>query len=172
MNGALARLAPHFFQVAWVVEDIAEAERWFQRFLGTSGFMRLDNLVLGENCHYRGRPSDSAVHISLGWLAGTQVELIQPLRGESLYSEALAKRGPGLHHVAFLVPDFDATLTALKAAGLPLAADGQIGGPGNRFAYFDCEAPGLSLIEILGFDAATRAAIEQMKQQAAAATAT
>ena len=46
------------------------------------------------------------------------------------------------------------------------------GGPGNRFAYFDCEAPGLSLIEILGFDAATRAAIEQMKQQAAAATAT
>jgi len=169
VSNALTKLAPHFFQVAWVVEDVAVAEGWFQRFLGTSAFTRLDEVVLGEGCRYRGQPSDCAVRISLGWLGETQVELIQPLRGEGLYGEALAKRGPGLHHVAFLVPDFDATVAALQNDGLPLAADGRLG-PGNRFAYFDCEAPGLSLIEILGFDDATRAFIQQLKQQAARTT--
>ena len=41
---------------------------------------------------------------------------------------------------------------------------GQIG-PGTRFAYFDCESDEASVIEILGFDDATRGFMEQLRRQ-------
>ncbi len=40
-------------------------------------------------------------------------------------------------------------------------------GPGNEFAYFDCEAHGTSLIEILGFDEAMHGFMNQLKQASA-----
>jgi len=159
-------LAPHFFQVAYVVRDLAEAEARFQQWLGVPSWFRMENIEFGANCSYRGRPSDSAAHLSVGWLRDTQVELIEPLRGESLYREFIETKGPGLHHIAFDVPDFAATIAALSEAGLELLADGRVG-PGSEFAYFDCEAAGASVIEILGFDEAVRSFMDGLRQQSA-----
>ena len=159
-------LAPYFFQVAYVVRDIAEAETRFQQWLGVPSWFRMDNMEFGADCSYRGRPSDSAAHLSVGWLRDTQVELIEPLRGESLYREFLEAKGPGLHHIAFDVPDFAATIAALSEAGLELLAKGRVG-PGSEFAYFDCETAGASVVEILGFDDAIRSFMESLRQQSA-----
>ena len=164
MSDPLGALAPHFFQVAWVVPDIEAAEGWFKRVMGVPTFTRLANIVLAEGCSYRGGPSDSEAHLSLGYAGDTQVELIEAVRGPSLYTEFMEKRGPGLHHVAFSVPDYDTAVAALKAEGLELAMEGCIGG-GTHFAYFDCEAAGASFIEILGFDEATLGFMEQLKAQ-------
>ena len=169
-NEALEAIAGHFFQVAYVVRDLAAAEAWFQKILGVPSWVRMENIAFGAECSYRGRPSDSAANLAVGYLRETQVELIEPIRGESLYTEFLESRGPGLHHLAFDVPDFDATLDALGETGLELIAAGSIG-PGNRFAYFDCESAQASVIEILGFDEATRGFMEQLKQQSASALA-
>jgi methylmalonyl-CoA/ethylmalonyl-CoA epimerase len=48
------------------------------------------------------------------------VELLAPLGPGTPVGKFLAKKGPGLHHVAYQVPDIEATLDSLKAAGLPL----------------------------------------------------
>ena len=48
------------------------------------------------------------------------VELLAPLGDDTPVGKFLAKRGPGLHHVAYQVSDIEATLAALKAAGQPL----------------------------------------------------
>jgi methylmalonyl-CoA/ethylmalonyl-CoA epimerase len=48
------------------------------------------------------------------------VELLAPLGAETPVGKFLAKRGPGLHHVAYQVSDIDATLSLLKEAGMPL----------------------------------------------------
>jgi hypothetical protein len=106
----------------------------------------------------------------VGWLGETQVELIEPVRGESLYAEFLAGHGPGLHHVAFDVPDFEATLSTLCENGLELIMRGALG-PGNQFAYFEAAAAGASVIEILGFDEAVRAFMKQLKEQSRAVEA-
>jgi len=163
-NAALDALASHFYQVAYVVRDIAAAEDWFRRVQGVPRWFRMESVSFGADCSFRGRPSDSTAHLSIAYLRDTQLELIEPLRGESPYSEFLAAKGPGLHHVAFDVPDFDATVAALGDAGLELLAEGRVG-PGSRFAYFDCEAIGASVIEILGFDDAVRAFMERLKEQ-------
>jgi methylmalonyl-CoA/ethylmalonyl-CoA epimerase len=161
-SDVLRSIAPHFFQVAYVVRDVAAAEAWFQAILGVPSWFRMENVAFGADCSFRGRPSDSAAHLSIGYLRATQVELIEPLRGESLYAEFLEARGPGLHHLAFDVPDFSATVAALRESGLDLIAQGRVG-PGNEFAYFDCETGGASVIEILGFDDGVRAFMDRLK---------
>ncbi|MBW2314080.1 MAG: VOC family protein [Deltaproteobacteria bacterium] len=165
---ALAALAPHFFQVAYVTPDLAAGEAWFQKLLGVSSFFRMENVTFGPECSFRGCPADSEAHLSLGWLGETQVELIEPVRGDSLYAEFLADHGPGLHHVAFEVPDFEATVSGLSENGLELVMKGAQG-PGSQFAYFETAAAGASVVEILGFDDAMRGFMKQLKEQSRAA---
>jgi catechol 2,3-dioxygenase-like lactoylglutathione lyase family enzyme len=167
-NTVLDAIAAHFFQLAYVVRDLKAAEAWFQKILGVPSWFRMENLAFGADCSYRGRPSDYAAHLSIGYLRETQIELIEPIRGESLYTEFLESKGPGLHHVAFDVPDFPATVAALRESGLELVVQGRVG-PGSEFAYFDCDSAGTSVIEILGFDEGVRAFMEQLKHASAGA---
>ncbi|HST56106.1 MAG TPA: methylmalonyl-CoA epimerase [Solirubrobacteraceae bacterium] len=48
------------------------------------------------------------------------VELLAPLGEDTPVGKFLAKKGPGLHHVAYQVTDIDSTLSALKETGMPL----------------------------------------------------
>lgn len=48
------------------------------------------------------------------------VELLAPLGSDTPVGKFLAKRGPGLHHVAYQVTDIEATLGALRDGGMPL----------------------------------------------------
>jgi methylmalonyl-CoA/ethylmalonyl-CoA epimerase len=50
----------------------------------------------------------------------SHVELLRPLGDETPVGRFVAKRGPGLHHVAYRVANVDATLEQLRAAGVPL----------------------------------------------------
>jgi catechol 2,3-dioxygenase-like lactoylglutathione lyase family enzyme len=167
-NQVLDALAPHFCQLGYVVRDREASEEWFQQILGVPSFFRMDNVTFGPDCSYRGRPADSAANVSLGYLRDTQIELIEPTRGPSLYTEFLDEKGPGLHHVAFDVPDFSGTVAFLRESGLELLTGGPVG-PGTDFAYFDCEAGGASVIEILGFDEGIRGFMEQLRKQSAEA---
>lgn len=171
MTKAVDALAAHYFQTAWVVRDLAAAEEWFGRVMGVPAWTRFD-VVLGEESRYRGRPADSAMAISLGYAGEVQIELIESVRGPNIYTEFLDAKGPGLHHIAFAVPDFDATVAQLREERLPELSSGILNGGSVKFAYFDCAAAGASVIEILGFDAATTDAMAQMKAAAYAARQT
>jgi len=48
------------------------------------------------------------------------VELLEPLGPETPVGKFLAKRGPGLHHVAYRVADVGETLAQLAGAGVRL----------------------------------------------------
>lgn len=48
------------------------------------------------------------------------VELLAPLAEDTPVGKFLAKRGPGLHHVAYQVSDIEATMAALQEVGQPL----------------------------------------------------
>ena len=45
------------------------------------------------------------------------VELLAPLGPDTPVGKFLAKRGPGLHHVAYQVADIDAALARARAGG-------------------------------------------------------
>jgi hypothetical protein len=73
-----------------------------------------------------------------------QIEVIEPVRGDGLHAEFLASKGPGAHHLGFLVDDLDAVVALAGARGLPKVMGGQFGN--LRFGYLDTfEALGLYL---------------------------
>jgi methylmalonyl-CoA/ethylmalonyl-CoA epimerase len=78
------------------------------------------------------------------------VELLAPLARDTAVGKFLAKRGPGLHHVAYQVLDIDATLRALTQAGLQLIdRQPRTGIGGSRVAFVHPRATGGVLTEIV-----------------------
>ena len=78
------------------------------------------------------------------------VELLAPLGPDTPVGKFLAKRGPGLHHVAYQVSDIDATLETLKAAGLPLIDEQpRVGIRGSLVAFLHPKGSGAVLTEIV-----------------------
>jgi methylmalonyl-CoA/ethylmalonyl-CoA epimerase len=64
------------------------------------------------------------------------VELLAPLGDDTPVGRFLARQGPGLHHVAYQVKDIDATLQALKAAGMRMIDEQpRTGIRGSRVAF-------------------------------------
>ncbi|MEA2141300.1 MAG: methylmalonyl-CoA/ethylmalonyl-CoA epimerase [Solirubrobacteraceae bacterium] len=78
------------------------------------------------------------------------VELLAPLGADTPVGKFLAKNGPGLHHVAYQVQDIDATLGALKRAGLALIDEQpRIGIRGSRVAFMHPRATAGVLTELV-----------------------
>jgi methylmalonyl-CoA/ethylmalonyl-CoA epimerase len=78
------------------------------------------------------------------------VELLAPLADDTPVGKFLAKRGPGLHHVAYQVSDIDATLATLRDAGMPLIdKQPRAGLRGSRIAFLDVKGTGRVLTEIV-----------------------
>ncbi len=78
------------------------------------------------------------------------VELLAPLGADTPVGKFLAKNGSGLHHVAYQVQDIDATLDALKQAGLALIDESpRTGIRGSRVAFMHPRATAGVLTEIV-----------------------
>ena len=78
------------------------------------------------------------------------VELLRPLGPDTPVGKYLAKKGPGLHHVAYAVPDIDETLGKLKEAGVELIdSEAREGIRDSRVAFVHPKATGGVLTEIV-----------------------
>jgi methylmalonyl-CoA epimerase len=78
------------------------------------------------------------------------VELLAPLGPETPVGRFLARRGPGLHHVAYQVRDIDETLAQLKQAGIALIDEQpRVGIRGWRVAFIHPRATAGVLTEIV-----------------------
>ena len=78
------------------------------------------------------------------------VELLAPLAPDTPVGKFLARQGPGLHHVAYQVDDIDATLQALKQAGMQLIDEQpRTGIRGSRVAFMHPRATAGVLTEIV-----------------------
>ncbi len=78
------------------------------------------------------------------------VELLEPLSPDTPVGRFLARRGPGLHHIAYRVADIDASLDALRAAGARLIDERpRIGMRGSRVAFLHPSTTGGVLTELV-----------------------
>ena len=78
------------------------------------------------------------------------VELLAPLGPDTPVGRFLDRRGPGLHHVAYRVPDIDAALQDARAAGLRLLDEQpRTGIRGSRVAFLHPSSTGGVLTEIV-----------------------
>lgn len=78
------------------------------------------------------------------------VELLRPLGPDTAVGKFLARKGPGLHHVAYAVEDIDSTLQQLAAAGLELIdSEARVGIRESRVAFLHPRSTGGVLTEIV-----------------------
>jgi methylmalonyl-CoA/ethylmalonyl-CoA epimerase len=78
------------------------------------------------------------------------VELLAPLSPDTPVGKFLAKRGPGMHHVAYQTTDIEATLRQLRSDGVRLIdEEPRIGIRSSRVAFLHPSASGGVLTEIV-----------------------
>jgi LAO/AO transport system kinase len=117
------RLAPPLDHIGVAVGDVAAALAFFTGVLGLSADAPEDLPDRGLRVRFVGD-------------AGTKIELVEALTPDSGVAKFLAKRGPGLHHIAFRVTDIVAALADLKARGVTLIDEvPRTGAHGSRIAF-------------------------------------
>jgi methylmalonyl-CoA/ethylmalonyl-CoA epimerase len=103
--------------------------------------------VLGLEPH-PAETADGATIISLPF-GDSEVELLAPDAPEGPIAKFLARRGPGIHHICYRVPDLDAALAACRRAGYRLIDDTpRTGAGGLRIAFVHPKATAGILLEL------------------------
>jgi methylmalonyl-CoA/ethylmalonyl-CoA epimerase len=78
------------------------------------------------------------------------VELLRPLGPDTAVGRFIARRGEGIHHVAYRVADIDAALAKLNEAGVELIdQEARVGIWGSRVAFLHPKATGGALTELV-----------------------
>lgn len=104
--------------------------------------------VLGLTPHHGPETKDGATIVSLPF-GESEVELLQPTSPDSPIAKFLAKRGPGIHHVCYRVPDLDRTLERCREAGFRLVDETpRIGAGGKRIAFIHPKSTAGILVEL------------------------
>lgn len=98
---------------------------------------------------FRSQPFAAAgrVIIQATRMGNVELELIQPVQGDSPHREFLEAKGEGIQHVAFAVDDLDGAVNDLTAKGSSVILDGRRK-DGGGVAYIDLDAAGL-IVELI-----------------------
>jgi methylmalonyl-CoA epimerase len=92
--------------------------------------------------------ADGAETVSVPF-GDVNVELLAPVVPDSPIDRFIARRGPGIHHVCYRVPDLDAALEACRRTGYRLIDDApRVGAGGHRIAFVHPKATAGILIEL------------------------
>ena len=78
----------------------------------------------------------------------THIELLEPLRTDSVIGKFIDSHGEGIHHMAFTVADVDAKAEQISSFGVPII-DGPREGLRGRVAFFSPSATHGVLIELI-----------------------
>jgi len=103
--------------------------------------------VLGITPHAP-EEADGAHIVSLP-LGPSEVELLEPRTPDGPIARFLERRGPGIHHVCYRVPDLDQALAECQARGYRLIDETpRIGAGGRRIAFVHPKSTAGILLEL------------------------
>jgi len=120
--------------VGVAVRDLAEAGRFYREVLGL------------EPSAPETADGAEIVHFHFG---GVDVELLAPRDPQSPVAAFLEKRGPGIHHICYRVPDLDQALARCREAGYRLVDEvPRRGAGGKRIAFVHPKATAGILLEL------------------------
>ena len=134
---ALGPLVLGLHHVAIVVASIEEARKTYEGVLG---------MTASELEHV----PDQKVNVLVLYAGEQRIELVEPAAEDSPVQGFLAKRGGGLHHLAYRVADLGQVLEQLTRAGVRLIDSApRPGAHGTRIAFVHPKATGGVLTELV-----------------------
>ncbi len=134
-------------QVGIVVENLKEVMANYQSILGIGPWDILEyKPPTLHDVTYHGKPVNpkwmvASVNLMspINNVGRVQLELLQPISGDNIYSDFLYEHGEGIHHLQFLVDDINDTNRIMEAEGFPVLMGG--GFLDGGFAYYDTLGP-------------------------------
>ena len=112
--------------------------------------LRLYGSALGMAAVHRETVTEQGVEAVLLDIGDGHVELLSPLGEDTPVGKFLARKGAGLHHVAYAVADIDETLRALADEGIELIdSEPRTGIRNSRVAFLHPRSTGGVLTEIV-----------------------
>lgn len=137
MEPALRSIVRELHHVAIVVPSLSEARPTYVDVLGMSA---------GEPEYV----ADQQVNVLVCHAGSQRIELVEPATPDSTVSNFLAKRGGGLHHLAYRVDDVARAIERLEAAGVRMIDRApRPGAHGTRIAFVHPKATGGVLTELV-----------------------
>jgi catechol 2,3-dioxygenase-like lactoylglutathione lyase family enzyme len=120
-----------FGQVGLVVKDAQSVAGAYWNILGIGPW----NIYSWEeplvyDHMYHGKPAWARAKIAQAQVGKVQLELYQPIEGNSIYGDFLKECGEGLHHISFFVDNVDETAAELEKEGFPSLESGRCGDNG------------------------------------------
>lgn len=124
--------------VAFAVQDLDEAVGTYER-------------LFGAEVELRGRLEDQGVEAAYLRVGSGLVELMGALAEDTPVGRFLAKRGPGMHHVAYEVSDVAAAVGALAAEGAEVIdPEPRRGLDGQAVSFVHPDSVHGVLVEVIG----------------------
>jgi methylmalonyl-CoA epimerase len=125
---------PELAHVGVAVADLAQAIAFYRTVLGVEP--------------HPPEVADGATIVSLT-LGAVEIELLEPHDPNGPVAKFLAKRGPGIHHLSFRVPDLDRALETCRRAGYRLVDERpRTGVGGRRIAFLHPQSTAGILLEL------------------------
>ena len=133
---------PDIAQICIIVPDIERAtEIYWERFgVGPWHFYTYGKPLVKRMTRH-GKPYDYKMRVALSYIGKMRIELIQPIEGDTVYSEFIEKHGYGVHHLGVLTDNMQGSLKLAEECGLEMTQDGAGFGPDDdgHYAYLDTD---------------------------------
>lgn len=151
-------------QIGWVVPDIHAAVKFLSGALGIDGFPEPQHMsAVDLNMSHHGKIVPGEWLTTQTFNGGVFVELVQPLSGQSMFHEYLAKYpAGGTQHLAFKlrVSEFEQVRDDLRDQGYVIISE--VDHPFARMAFFDTYSTLGVVTEITGITPEGAKVFDQM----------
>jgi methylmalonyl-CoA/ethylmalonyl-CoA epimerase len=92
--------------------------------------------LLNSQCYKTEEVASEKVNTAFFQVGHTKVELLESLDPEGVIAKYIAKKGPGMHHIAFDVEDILSEMQRLKREGFTLLNESPKEGADNKLVCF------------------------------------
>ncbi len=128
----------HIEHIGIAVRNLAEAVSFYERLLGTP-------------CYATEEVADQNVRTAFFRVGQTKVELLESTAPDGPIAKFLDRRGEGVHHIAFAVPNVSEALTSAEKSGAePIDTIPRPGAEGLQIAFLHPKSTHGVLIELCG----------------------
>ena len=134
------------YQVAVVVKDMDKAIKFYES-LGIGPFVEGPSAVAIERKIYGKVEPDAKVLGRIAQMGRIELELMQPIEGNSIQMEYLRTRGEGVIHICAYTDDIDADTKVMEEKGFRVISSAEFP-DGGKFAYFDTREVGGLILEL------------------------
>jgi hypothetical protein len=132
-------------QVGILVRDAEDAARKLEKLVGIGPFKILEPDY--RDLTYRGKTGKFKIRIALAKAGPIQIELMQPLYGETIYDEFAQRKGYGLHHLGIKTDNMEQSVKEMQEKGFRVTQSGNR--PGVKWAYLSTEDQTDVIFELL-----------------------